>query len=39
MNKKLVKIGIVGIAGKMGISIARTILKDREIKIEAAAEH
>ena len=38
MNKKLVKIGIVGIAGKMGISIARTILKDREIKIEAACE-
>ena len=40
MNKtKNVNIGIVGVAGRMGMSIATAALKSANIKIKAGSEH
>lgn len=38
-NKKKVNIGIVGIAGRMGISIALAALKNPNINLQAGSEH
>ena len=38
-NKQLIKIGIVGVGGKMGKAIAKLALQDMKISIEGASEY